>query len=130
VLPLRAARLTPQALNAGSSVNIWQVPMWRHAFPEDLHEDAGGSLQRRPLHLHLFRHRDDGAPTKAVYVILALMLLMTPVVTVFVLARRAEGDGAPAQQWGATSCCWRSSAGRSWTSTPIRATRGSSSSSS
>jgi len=37
----------------------------------------------------------DGAPTKAVYVILALMLLMTPVVTVFVLARRAEGDGAP-----------------------------------
>ena len=33
----------------------------------------------------------DGAPTKAVYVILALLLLMTPVVTVSVLARRATG---------------------------------------
>jgi hypothetical protein len=36
----------------------------------------------------------DGAPTKAVYVIFSLVLLMTPVITVFVLASRAAGDGA------------------------------------
>jgi hypothetical protein len=36
----------------------------------------------------------DGGPTKAVYIIFTLMLLMTPVLTVFVLARRAAGDGA------------------------------------
>jgi hypothetical protein len=36
----------------------------------------------------------DGAPTKAPYIIFTLMLLMTPVFTVFVLARRVAGDGA------------------------------------
>jgi len=36
----------------------------------------------------------DGAPTKAVYIIFTLVLLMTPVFTVFVLARHAAGDGA------------------------------------
>ena len=35
----------------------------------------------------------DGGPTKAVYVIFTLVLLMTPIVTVLVLARRAAGDG-------------------------------------
>jgi len=35
----------------------------------------------------------DGAPTKAVYVVFALVLLMTPIVTVFGLARRAAGQG-------------------------------------
>ena len=35
----------------------------------------------------------DGAPTKAVYIIFAPVLLMTPVVTVFVLTRSAAGDG-------------------------------------
>jgi len=36
----------------------------------------------------------DGAPTKAAYVVIALVLLMTPIVTVFGLARRAAGDVA------------------------------------
>src|SRR5512139_3386419 len=35
----------------------------------------------------------DGAPTKTVYIIFAVVLLMTPVVTVFALARHAAGDG-------------------------------------
>jgi hypothetical protein len=34
----------------------------------------------------------DGAPTKAVYIIFALVSMMTPVVTVFVLARRTASD--------------------------------------
>jgi hypothetical protein len=36
----------------------------------------------------------DGAPTKAAYIIFTLVLMMTPVLTVIVLARRAAGDGA------------------------------------
>jgi hypothetical protein len=35
----------------------------------------------------------DGGPTKAAYVVFTLVLLVTPVATVFVLARRAAGDG-------------------------------------
>jgi hypothetical protein len=35
----------------------------------------------------------DGAPTKAVYIVFALVLLMTPAFTVWVLASRAAGDG-------------------------------------
>jgi hypothetical protein len=34
----------------------------------------------------------DGAPTKAVYIILAAVLLTTPAVTVFVLTRSTAGD--------------------------------------
>jgi hypothetical protein len=34
----------------------------------------------------------DGAPTKAVYVILTLVLLMTPVLTLLVLTRSAAGE--------------------------------------
>jgi hypothetical protein len=36
----------------------------------------------------------DGGPTKAVYVIFTLVLLVTPVATVFVLANRTAGEGA------------------------------------
>ena len=35
----------------------------------------------------------DGGPTKAAYVVFTLVLLITPVLTVSVLARRAAGDG-------------------------------------
>jgi hypothetical protein len=36
----------------------------------------------------------DGAPTKPAYIILGLVLLMTPIVTVFALERHTAGDGA------------------------------------
>jgi hypothetical protein len=35
----------------------------------------------------------DGAPTEAVYIIFALVSMMTPVITVFVLTRRTTGEG-------------------------------------
>ena len=36
----------------------------------------------------------DGAPTKPAYIFLGLVLLMTPIVTVFALERHTAGDGA------------------------------------